>query len=234
MKRSLAVDNEPVAQRTLQRDQAYERFETRETLSETDILHQSSIRFLDLVFLDITLSDQDRFALCRAIREQGHIPLPIVLLTTRDTFSNLFAGLNGSAHEHISEPLDVEALLAQIHTALRHIEGLSRAPDKIRVGELLLDTQLRQVWHGTQSIELTGRECDLLEMFMLNAGQVLTKERIFDHVWGYDNDAGWEVIKVYINSLRSKLNEEGMANLIQTVRGIGYRFKAEAQTDHQA
>ncbi len=233
MKRNLTLDNEPDIPGSLQRNQEYEGLEMREILNRTKALHQEPTRFLDLVFLDITLPNKERFALSRAIREQGYITLPIVLLAVRDNINNMPVGLNGHTNGYLTEPFDIEELLAHIHAALRHIEELARAPEKIRVGELLLDTQLRQVWRGTKLIELTKRECELLEMLMLNAGQVLTKERIFDRVWGYDSDAGWEVIKVYINYLRAKLNEGGMPNLIQTVRGIGYRFKTETRADHQ-
>lgn len=113
---------------------------------------------------------------------------------------------------------------------VRRIEGVPHLLEKIHVGDLQIDTSSRRVWRGQREIELTRREYDLLELLAQNAGQVLTKERIFERVWGYDNDASLELIKVYINYLRAKLNEGGKPDLIHAVRGVGYMLTPGASS----
>lgn len=230
MKRILVVDDEPVARHTLHRGLTYKGFEVREAATGAETLNQLALNLPDLLLLDVMLPDRDGLALCRTIREQGYLVLPILLVTAKDEARDKIAGLDEGADDYITKPFDFEELVARIRAALRRVEEVPRLPEKMRVGDLFLDTRQRRVWRGARLIELTKKEYDLLEMLMQNAGLVLTKERIFERVWGYDNDCdtGWEIVKVYINYLRTKLNQGGMPNLIQTRRGVGYVLRSDA------
>ncbi len=228
MKRILLVDDEPSILSFLKRGLLYKGFEVLEAANGEEALHQLERGSPDLVLLDVILPDQNGFELCRAIREQGYVSLPVLMLTAKDEVSDKIAGLDGGADDYITKPFDFEELVAHIRAALRRVEGVPHLLERIQINDLLIDTRSRLVWRGKRQVELTKKEYDLLELLAQNAGQVLTKERIFERVWGYDNDAGLEVIKVYINYLRAKLNEGGKADLIHAVRGVGYILKSEA------
>jgi two-component system response regulator MprA len=226
MKRILVVDDEGAIRGFLKRGLQYKGFDVLEASTGAEALRQLRLGSPDLVLLDVVLPDANGFDLCRSIREDGYVVLPIILLTARDEVSDKIAGLDEGADDYITKPFDFAELLAHIRAALRRIEGVPHLAVHIQVGDLLLDRKSRRVWRGNRQIDLTKKEYDLLELLAQNAGQVLTKERIFERVWGYDNDAGLEVIKVYINYLRAKLNAGGKADLIQAVRGVGYTLKA--------
>ena len=117
---------------------------------------------------------------------------------------------------------------------MRRREGIPRLTPRIQVGDSLLDVTTRQAWRGDRLLNLTKREYDLLELLAEHKGQVLTKSQIFERVWGYDNEAGLEVIKVYINYLRTKLSSENKPDLIHAVRGIGYTLKPDRVSLHAA
>lgn len=230
MKYILVVDDEPSVLHVLHRGLTRKGFEVRDATNGEETLRLLSATLPDLLLLDVMLPDQDGFTLCRTIREQGYITLPILLLTARDQVSDKIAGFNEGADDYITKPFNFEELIAHIRAALRRVEGVPRLPEQMRVDDLFLDTRRRQVWRGERLISLTKREYDLLELLMQHVGQVLPKERIFERVWGYENGTGWEVTKVYINYLRTKLNEGGRPNLIHTIRGVGYLLKAEAHS----
>ena len=134
-------------------------------------------------------------------------------------------GLESGADDYITKPFDFEEFVARVRAGLRRTARVEQESPRIEVGSLVIDPSSRQVWRDGEQIELTRREYDLLELLAQNAGHVLTKGRIFERVWGYDNEAGLEVIKVYINYLRTKLNTGGKPDLIHAVRGIGYMLK---------
>jgi DNA-binding response OmpR family regulator len=180
----------------------------------------------DLVLLDILLPDMDGYDVCRHLRASQDKALQILILTAKDELSDKIIGLDSGADDYITKPFVFEELLARIRAALRRVEATTKQARVIRVGDLTIDTAARQVWRAGTSIELTTREYDLLELLAQNAGQVLPKELIFERIWGYDNEAGLEIIKVYINYLRAKLNRGGQPDMISTVRGVGYRLKA--------
>ena len=230
MRRILLVDDEPAILRFLKRALEYKGFEVTEAMTGAEALHHLQSDSPDLMLLDVILPDSNGLDLCRAIRDQGYIRLPILILTARDEVKDKIAGLEGGADDYITKPFDYDELVAHIRAALRRVEGIPHLSEKIHVGDLQIDTSSRRVWRDRREIELTRREYDLLELLAQNAGQVLTKERIFERVWGYDNDASLEVIKVYINYLRAKLNEECKPDLIHAVRGVGYMLKSEVSS----
>jgi two-component system, OmpR family, response regulator MprA len=220
----LVVEDEPDIARVLEKGLTYKGFGVTVARSGEAALSQLREGRPDLILLDVMLPDLDGFELCRRIRAMGHTSLPILMLTARDAQADKIAGLDCGADDYITKPFDFEELLARIRAALRRVGEQSLSPSKLEVADVLIDPVTRQVWRGGDPLELTVREYELLELLVRNAGLVLTKGQIFDQVWGDDNDVGWEVVKVYVNLLRAKLNAGGKADLIHTVRGIGYMF----------
>ncbi|GHO83160.1 DNA-binding response regulator [Dictyobacter formicarum] len=226
MTKILVVEDEKQIMSFLRRGLMYKGFEVIGAANGNDAIRQAHDAAPDLVILDIMLSDFDGFEICRYLRSTGSETLPILMLTARDDLTDKIAGLDCGADDYITKPFDFEELIARIRAALRRVESLHQANQRIETGDLVIDTSAHQAWRAGQLIELTRREYDLLEFLAQNPGHVLSKERIFERVWGYDNEAELEVIKVYINYLRSKLNAGGKPDLIHAVRGIGYVLRA--------
>lgn len=175
----------------------------------------------DLVILDIGLPGLDGFEVLDQLRSQGS-RVPVIVLTARDSVSDTVSALEGGADDYMAKPFRFAELLARVRLRLRSTsEGAgSAAEDELVVGGVRLDRRTRQVRVGGQVVELSAREFTLAEIFMLNPGQVLTREQLLDHVWGYDFDPGSNVVDVYVGYLRRKLGSDA----ISTVRGVGYRF----------
>lgn len=223
MKRQiLIVEDETHILQFLRRGLVYKGFEVLTATSGEEALSLVCARQPDLVLLDIMLPDISGIEVCHYLRSTGMGALPILMLTAKDERTDKIMGLESGADDYITKPFDFEELVARVRAALRRKESTEHLPEKIEVGDLVIDMATHCVWRAGDPIALTKREYDLLELLAQNAGHVLTKGRIFERIWGYDNEAGLEVIKVYINSLRTKLNAGGKADLINAVRGVGY------------
>ena len=171
----------------------------------------------DLLVLDIGLPRLDGFSVLRQLRA-AHNAIPVVILTARDSLSDTVAGLEGGADDYVSKPFRFEELLARIRLRVRE----DRAPEitVLTSGRLSLDLRTRRAAVDARTTELSAREFALAEVFLRNAGQVLSREQLLSQVWGYDFDPGSNVVDVYVRYLRKKLG----ADRIQTVRGMGYRL----------
>jgi DNA-binding response OmpR family regulator len=173
----------------------------------------------DLLILDIGLPGQDGFAVLRAIRARGE-KLPVLILTARDDIVDTVTGLDSGADDYVTKPFVFEELLARVRARLR-------APDQgesaleLRGGGVRLDVRTRRAEVDGDEVELTAKEFTMLETFLRHPGQVLSREQLLSHVWGYDFDPGSNVVDVYIGYLRRKLGSERF----ETVRGMGYRLK---------
>jgi DNA-binding response OmpR family regulator len=178
----------------------------------------------DLLVLDVMLPKRDGFAILRAMRGRG-IKTPALVLTARDSVTDKVAGLDVGADDYLTKPFAFEEFLARVRALLRR-GGDTRTPT-LRVGNLLLDPARRDVRRGERRITLTTREYALLEYFMRNAGRILTRPMITEHVWGLDFDPESNVVDVYVGYLRRKIDGEGEPPLLRTVRGAGYTLKAE-------
>jgi two-component system, OmpR family, copper resistance phosphate regulon response regulator CusR len=178
----------------------------------------------DLLVLDVMLPKRDGFAILRAMRGRG-IKTPALVLTARDSVTDKVAGLDVGADDYLTKPFAFEEFLARVRALLRRV-GDTRTPT-LRVGNLLLDPARRDVRRGERRITLTTREYALLEYFMRNAGRILTRPMITEHVWGLDFDPESNVVDVYVGYLRRKIDGEGEPPLLRTVRGAGYTLKAE-------
>ncbi|MCX4663304.1 response regulator [Streptomyces sp. SID4919] len=172
----------------------------------------------DLIVLDIGLPGKDGFTVLRQLRE-ARISVPVIVLTARDSVRDTVAGLEGGADDWMTKPFRFEELLARVRLRLR---TAARAPEVtvLRSGELTLDLRTRRARSGERTVDLTAREFVLLELFLRHPGQVLSREQILSHVWGYDFDPGSNIVDVYVRALRKKLG----ADRVETVRGMGYRL----------
>lgn len=182
------------------------------------IVHDSEF---DLVILDLGLPDRDGLTVLKAFRGQGQT-FPVIVLTARDGVANTIAGLEGGADDYITKPFSFDELLARIRVQLRN-RHIPRTPQEtsLTVGNITLDLLTRQVWVENRAIELSAREFLLAEFFLRHPMQVLTREQILDRIWGYDYDPGTNIVNVYVGHLRKKLGDDR----IETMRGVGYRFR---------
>ncbi|MEW2073230.1 response regulator transcription factor [Streptomyces sp. NPDC012403] len=174
----------------------------------------------DLVVLDIGLPGRDGFTVLRELRE-SRVTTPVIVLTARDSVRDTVAGLEGGADDWMTKPFRFEELLARVRLRLR---TAARAPEVtvLKAGSLSLDLRTRRARAGDRTVDLTAREFVLLELFLRHPGQVLSREQILSHVWGYDFDPGSNIVDVYVRALRKKLGAEK----VETVRGMGYRLPA--------
>jgi len=172
----------------------------------------------DLLVLDLGLPLRDGFSVLRTLRE-ARVTTPVIILTARDTVRDTVAGLEGGADDYMTKPFRFEELLARVRLRLR---GDDRAPEATMLSDrdLSLDLRTRRAKVADRTVELTAREFVLLELFLRHPGQVLSREQILSHVWGYDFDPGSNIVDVYVRALRKKLGAER----ITTVRGMGYRL----------
>lgn len=178
----------------------------------------------DLLVLDWLLPGRDGQAVCRAVRA-ARKSVPILMLTARDAVEDRIAGLDGGADDYLTKPFALGEMLARVRALLRR--GMGGAAPVLRVGDLTLDPATRRVRRGTADIALSAREYSLLDYLMRAAGRTLSRSLIAEHVWDWDFDGGTNVVDVYINYLRKKIDRGREPKLIHTVRGVGYCLKAD-------
>ena len=171
----------------------------------------------DLVVLDWMLPGMDGLEVCRR--------LPILILTAKDTVEDRVHGLDAGADDYVVKPFAFAELLARIRALLRRTGP--GEPETLRFADLVLDTGTHRARRGERVIDLTAKEYDLLEIFMRHPRQVLTREIIYDRVWGYDFGGESNIIEVYVRYLRQKIETEGETKLLHTVRGVGYVLRED-------
>lgn len=177
----------------------------------------------DLVVLDWMLPGLDGLEVCRRLRASG--PVPIIMLTARDTVNDRVQGLDAGADDYLVKPFELDELLARIRALLRRTK--TDIPEVYEFGDLILDTGTRQATRGDRTIDLTAKEYELLELFLRHPRHVLTREMIYEDVWGYDFGGESNIIEVYVRYLRQKLESGGEPRFIHTVRGMGYVIREE-------
>lgn len=174
----------------------------------------------DLLIIDRLLPGMNGVDICRFLRGEGH-SAPIIMLTARDALIDTVEGLDAGADDYIAKPFELPELLARVRA---HLRRRSPAPDLIKVGELVLNFHTRDVRHAGRPIVLTDREFRLLEFLMRNAGRAISRAEITEVVWGLAFDSKTNLVDVYINFLRGKIDSDPKCPLIRTVRGVGYRI----------
>jgi len=222
--RILIIEDDDQILKILRRSLVYEGYQVGTAADGEEGLNQLRDNKPALVILDWMLPGMDGLEVCRRIRELGN--QPVLMLTAKDTLEDRVQGLDAGADDYLIKPFELDELLARIRALLRRTQ-VERAPI-LTFGDLSLDTSTRQATRKSRVIMLTAKEYDLLEMFMRHPRQVLTREIIFDRVWGYDFGGESNVLDVYIRYLRQKLEGEGEVRLIHTVRSVGYVMRETA------
>jgi DNA-binding response OmpR family regulator len=171
----------------------------------------------DLLVLDLGLPGKDGTEVLRELRSSRQ-RMPVIILTARDDVSDKVSGLEGGADDYVTKPFRFEELLARVRARLRDERTVERTV--LRAGEVVLDLRTRRAATEGRTVDLTAREFTMLEVLIRHAGQVMSREQLLSHVWGYDYDPGSNVVDVYIGYLRRKLGPDA----IETVRGMGYRL----------
>ena len=179
----------------------------------------------DALVLDIMLPGKDGLSILRNLRERK-MALPVILLTARSELNERLEGLNLGADDYLTKPFHIEELIARLHAVTRRAAGTSQSI--LVVADLKMNLLTRKVTRGEQAIELTAREFSLLEHLMRSPGRVLTRVEICERVWDYNFDPGTNLVEVYVQRLRKKVDGDFPNKLIETIRGVGYRIKAGA------
>lgn len=180
-------------------------------------------RVHDLIILDIRLPRMDGLRVLQALR-QDDVTTPVLLLTVRATIEDKVLGLDAGADDYLTKPFAFQELVARVRALLRR--RTDAEPTLLHIGDLTLDPARRTVTRGGEKIDLTPREFALLDYFMRNPGRVLTRTMIAEHVWDYSFDTSTNVIDVYVNYLRKKVDAGREPKLLHTMRGVGYVLKA--------
>jgi two-component system, OmpR family, response regulator MprA len=224
--RVLVVDDEPAVREALRRALALEGYSVDLAENGAQALRTISQAEPDVVVLDVLMPEVDGLAACRRLREEGS-RVPVLMLTARAGVGDRVDGLDAGADDYLVKPFALEELLARIRALLRR-GGHERGEEQLRFADISLDLATREVRRGDRLVELTRTEFNLLELFLRNPRQVLTRSLIFERVWGYDFGPTSNALDVYIGYLRRKTEADGEPRLIQTVRGVGYALR-EAQ-----
>jgi heavy metal response regulator len=186
-----------------------------------EALFQSQVNQYDIIILDVMLPKKNGYAVCKQIREEGNLT-PILMLTARDQLEDKVKGLQEGADDYLTKPFAFEELLARIKALLRRTQDYKTKT--LNVGDLELDPVSRKVTRQGKPISLTGKEYALLEYLMRNKGRTITQTMIIDHVWDMNFDGLSNVVNVYINHLREKIDKGFSQKYIHTIRGVGYQI----------
>jgi two-component system response regulator MprA len=222
--RILVVDDDAAVREALRRALQLEGYEVELAGDGAEALDRLKLDSVepDALVLDVSMPRLDGLEVCRRLRRGGSA-VPVLMLTARDEVADRVAGLDAGADDYVVKPFALQELLARLRALLRRTTGGSE--DVLRFADLELDPATRIVTRAGDAIELTRTEFSLLELFLLNPRQVLTRSVIFERVWGYDFGFGSNSLDVYVGYLRRKTEQGGKPRLIQTVRGVGYALR---------
>jgi two-component system, OmpR family, response regulator MprA len=221
--RILVVDDERAVRESLRRALQLEGYEVELASDGQEALEQlQSETHVDALILDVLMPGIDGLEVCRRLRRSGN-RMPVLMLTARDAVENRVAGLDAGADDYVTKPFALEELLARVRALLRRTTP--DANEVLRFADLELSVGTHEVRRNGETIELTRTEFSLLELFLRNPRQVLTRSIIFERVWGYDFGFASNSLDVYIGYLRRKTEAGGRPRLIQTVRGVGYALR---------
>jgi two-component system response regulator MprA len=222
--RILVIEDEERIAQFLKRGLIYEGYRVDVAYDGSSGLEMARDQLPDLVILDWMLPGLDGLEVCRRLRAASNVP--ILMLTAKDEVPDRVTGLDAGADDYLVKPFDFDELMARIRALFRRVQPSSR-PEVLKFIDLTLDTGTHRAQRGERFIDLTAKEYELLELLMRNPRRVLTREMIFDRVWGYDFGGESNIIEVYVRYLRQKTEEKGEPRLIHTVRGVGYVLRED-------
>ena len=218
------VDDDGAIRNSLGRALRMENYDVELFEDGLSALKAIQLRAPEAIILDLQLPDIDGLEVCRRIRRAGDAT-PILMLTARDAVNDRVEGLDVGADDYLVKPFDLAELLARLRALLRRRSVVDGDDSILRFEDISLNRSTREVHRGDRKLDLTKIEFELLELFLQNPRQVLTRDQILDLVWGYTFDSGTNSLAVYIGYLRRKLEEGNEGRLIQTVRGVGYALR---------
>jgi DNA-binding response OmpR family regulator len=216
----IAEDDRKVA-RFLERGLREEHYAVDVCGDGEEALELAEVNPYDLVILDVMLPKKNGFSVCRELRQQG-IMTPILMLTARSQLEDKVRGLQQGADDYLTKPFAFEELLARCQALLRRSQDYKT--QNLKVGDLVLDPVSRKVSRGERQISLTGKEYALLEYLMRNQGRIITQTMLIEHVWDMNYEGLSNIVNVYINHLREKIDKGFNQKYIHTIRGVGYKI----------
>jgi two-component system response regulator MprA len=229
--RILVVDDDAAVRDSLARTLRFEGYQVQTADDGRQALDAVRANEPDAVILDVSMPVLDGLEACRELRSGGAV-VPVLMLTARDSVGDRVAGLDAGADDYLVKPFALQELLARVRALLRR--SMLAAPGAeaakgggLRFADLRLDPHTREVWRGGRALRLTRTEFAILEVFLRHPRQVLNRETLFEHVWGYDFGETSNSIHVYLGYLRRKLEADGEARLLHTVRGVGFVLREE-------
>jgi len=222
--RILVVEDEKKVASFIKRGLEEENYEVETAADGEEGLAMAIERKYDMIILDWMLPKRDGMSLLKELRERK-AATPVLMLTAKDTVDDIVTGLETGSDDYLTKPFAFAELLARVKALIRRSE-MDRGAE-LTFADLRIDPVTHKVWRGEKEIDLTAKEYGLLEYFMRNPNQVLTRTMIADHVWDYTFDSFTNIIDVYVNYLRKKIDRDAPTKLIHTVRGVGYILKEE-------
>jgi len=222
--RILIIEDETRIADLLRRGLLYENYEVEVASDGEAGLTAARDRPPALVLLDLMLPGIDGLTVCKRLRSASQVP--ILILTAKEAVPDRVAGLDAGADDYMVKPFSFDELLARVRALLRRHQPAASV-DVLHFADLTLNPTTHEVYRGDRRVELTAREFELLTLFMQHPKQVLTRDLLYDRIWGYDFGGESNIIEVYIRYIRSKLEEGGLPRLIHTVRGVGYALREE-------
>jgi len=221
--RLLLVEDEPRVARFVAKGLREQAYAVDVATNGEDALYQAAINAYDAILLDVGIPRGDGFEVCRQLRAGG-ARVPVLMLTARDALEDRITGLDTGADDYLTKPFEFGELLARLRALLRRSGEIRSAI--IHIADLTIDTRGQRVWRGERAIRLTTKEYALLEYFALNVGRVIGREEIAGHVWDENFDPFSNLIEVYVNRLRRKVDDQFNVPLLHTRRGAGYVLSA--------
>ena len=218
----LLVEDDPAVLSSLKRRLDFEGYSVDLAETGTEAIERFSAKRPDLILLDLMLPEIDGFQIIEEVRSSSNVP--ILIITAKSGVGDLVSGFERGADDYLVKPFVIEELLARIRALIRRASQKDAA-EMLIFGDLTLNLLTRKVTRGGSQITLTPREFSILEYFLNHKGQVLSREQIFEAVWGTDHMGDSNIIDVNIRSIREKTETGGAQRLIQTVRGIGYTLR---------
>jgi two-component system, OmpR family, response regulator len=225
--RILVVDDEDYIRDLVSVGLRFVGFDVDTAFDGRDALTKVASERPDLVVLDISMPEMDGIEVVERMRRDG-VEIPVIFLTARDAPADRIRGLHLGADDYVTKPFSLEELLARIEAVLRRTSSTRRGQNRITVGDLCLDRDGREVVRAGTRIEMSRTEFNVLEFLMMNAGRVVSKQQLLEHVWQYDFGGESTVVEQYISYLRKKLDRLG-PQLIHTMRGVGYVLRNPAE-----